>query len=64
LISYYQDDLQFKGPHFARTISIVHDIGDEDKSFVSEISYPVHITVADGDNVLDNGAILKFFETV
>jgi esterase/lipase len=64
LITYYQDDLQFKGPHYARTINIVHKIGDEDKAYIKEITHPVHITVADGDNVLDIGEIKKFFETV
>lgn len=64
LITYYQDDLQFKGPHYARTINIVHKIGDEDKAYINEIAHPVHITVADGDNVLDNREIKKFFETV
>ena len=35
-----------------------------DKAFMSEITHPVHITIADGDNVLDNGEIKKFYETV
>jgi alpha-beta hydrolase superfamily lysophospholipase len=31
---------------------------------MSEITHPVHITIADGDNVLDNAEIKKFYETV
>jgi len=29
-----------------------------------EISHPVYVTIAEGDNVLDNSEIRKFFEIV
>ena len=34
LISYYSDELQFKGPHYARTINIVQKLGDDDEAYI------------------------------
>ena len=64
LLGYYQDDLQFKGPHYSRTLSIVKHVGDEDFAYMPNIVHPVHVTLAEGDNVLDISEIKKFYETI
>ncbi|TNV72559.1 hypothetical protein FGO68_gene10162 [Halteria grandinella] len=64
LLSYIQDDLQFKGPHFATTIDIVKQVSDEDREYFKEITHPVHVTRADGDNILNNSEINRYFETI
>lgn len=56
--------MQFKGPHFARTIRIVSRLSDADYAFMADVNHPVHVTMAEGDNVLDNSEIKKFIETV
>lgn len=57
LLGYYMDELQFKGPHFATTIDIVKEISDVDREYFKHITHPVHVTIAEGDNVLDNSEI-------
>jgi esterase/lipase len=64
LLGYVQDDLQFKGPHFARTIDIIKQVSDEDRSYMSEVNHPVHVIMADGDNILNNAEIKRFYEVV
>jgi hypothetical protein len=64
LIGYYTDDLQFKGPHYARTIDIVKHVSDADFAYMPNITHPVHITLAEGDNVLEISEIKKYFETI
>jgi len=42
----------------------VKNVSEEDFEFMTNIVHPVHVTLADGDNVLDNAEIKKFFEVV
>lgn len=64
LLGYYQDELQFRGPHYARTLDIVKNVSDEDFEYMNHISHPIHITMAEGDNVLDNSEIKKYYEVI
>lgn len=64
LIGYYTDELQFKGPHYARTLDIVKQVSEVDFAYMKDITHPVHITLAEGDNVLEISEIKKYFETI
>jgi pimeloyl-ACP methyl ester carboxylesterase len=64
LIGYVSDELQFKGPHYAVTIDIVKEVSDADREYFNVISHPVHIVRADGDNILNNAEINRYFETI
>lgn len=57
LLGYVMDPLQFKGPHFACTIEILRDLDPKDWEFAKTIKYPVHVSIADGDNILRNESI-------
>lgn len=39
-------------------------VSEKDFAYMAEISHPVHVTLAEGDNVLDNSEIRKFYETI
>ena len=64
LLGYVMDPLQFKGPHYARTIDLVKDLSPEDHAYFKEVTHPVHITVADCDAILRNDEIIRFYETI
>lgn len=64
LLGYIQDDLQFKGPHHATTIDIVKEVSDEDRAHFHDITHPVHVSRADGDNILNNDEINRYFATI
>ena len=64
LLPYVQDELQFKGPHYAITISIIKEVSDEDREYMKLIQHPIHLSKADGDNILDNSEIDRFFSVI
>ena len=43
---------------------IIKDLAPEDLEYMKDIKHPVHVTVADGDNILRNEDIKKFYETI
>ena len=64
LMGYIMDELQFKGPHYAVTLNVIKDIADEDKEYFKHIKHPVHVTLANGDNILRNDETFKFLEAI
>lgn len=64
LMGYIADELQFKGPHYAVTLEIIKEVSDVDREYFKEITHPVYITLADGDNILDNSEIKRFYDTI
>lgn len=49
LTLYIKDELQFKGPHFARSIDLVKQVGDDDFDYMKSINHPIHLSLANDD---------------
>ena len=64
LLGYVQDPLQFMGPHYARTIDIIKQVSEEDRAYMSEVAHPVYVVMAEGDNILNNTEIKRFYDVV
>jgi hypothetical protein len=43
---------------------IIKDLAPEDHEYIKDVKHPVHVTIADGDNILRNEDIKKYFETI
>ena len=46
LVEYMADDLQFSGPHYARSIDIMKEVSEKEYQHMKEIEHPVHLTMA------------------
>lgn len=52
------------GPHYARTIDIIKQVSEEDRAYMSEVAHPVYVVMAEGDNILNNTEIKRFYDVV
>jgi esterase/lipase len=65
LQSYYDDELNYKGPKRAGTlINTIIDLSLEGKNYAPNITIPVHMSVGEHENVVSPIYIKEFYENL
>ncbi len=63
-MTYFTDEFQFKGPHYARTFLSVLEIEQEIKDGYKDLKVPIFVSEAIYDSVIENEAIDAFYESI